>query len=291
MPMHNAMLSRGADVQPYKYNGKELDLMHGLNTYDHGARQNDPILCRWDRIDPLCEKYYSTSPYAYCRNNPVNAIDPDGREIWISYYDENNEQQRFKYSIGMTCDVNNTHAQNIVNNLNAMAQNEDGKIVVDALVGSSSQYGYMQANTASSDNAGGYWDPKTSTVYLQDTNNTLTFAEETFHVYQSENGRGGAYAVNEVEAKLFSAKMNLEIDGWNYLRAGEKIGGSSERGHEKYGDVMSSLLFSGYNHEQFTYAANHYLLDTLEGMFYSTHGYSVGKIYPEPLIKRFLPVK
>ena len=33
--MHNAMPSRGADVQPYKYNGKELDRMHGLNTYDY----------------------------------------------------------------------------------------------------------------------------------------------------------------------------------------------------------------------------------------------------------------
>ena len=28
--MHNAMPSRGADVQPYKYNGKELDIMHSL---------------------------------------------------------------------------------------------------------------------------------------------------------------------------------------------------------------------------------------------------------------------
>ena len=77
-PYADATASKGADVQPYKYNGKELDLMHGLNTYDYGARQHDPILARWDRIDPLCEKYYSTSPYAYCLNNPVNAIDPDG---------------------------------------------------------------------------------------------------------------------------------------------------------------------------------------------------------------------
>ena len=41
--MHNAMPSRDADVQPYKYNGKELDLMHGLNTYDYGARQRNGI--------------------------------------------------------------------------------------------------------------------------------------------------------------------------------------------------------------------------------------------------------
>ena len=81
MPMRNTMPSKGEDVQPYKYNGKELDLMHGLNTYDYGARQHDPILARWDRIDPLSEKYYSTSPYAYCANNPVRFIDPDGRAL------------------------------------------------------------------------------------------------------------------------------------------------------------------------------------------------------------------
>lgn len=53
--------------------------MHGLNTYDYGARQYNPVTARWDRIDPLCEKYYSTSPYVYCENNPVMLVDPDGR--------------------------------------------------------------------------------------------------------------------------------------------------------------------------------------------------------------------
>ena len=69
---------KGESLQPYKYNGKELDLMHGLNTYDYGARQYDPILARWDRVDPLAEKYYYISPYAYCAGDPVNKFDPDG---------------------------------------------------------------------------------------------------------------------------------------------------------------------------------------------------------------------
>ena len=69
----------GSTLQPFKYNGKELDTMHGLNTYDYGARQYYSIVGRWDRIDPLCEKYYSVSPYVYCEDDPVNAIDPDGR--------------------------------------------------------------------------------------------------------------------------------------------------------------------------------------------------------------------
>ena len=30
-------------------------------------------------VDPLAEKRYSISPYAYCSDNPVNRIDPDGR--------------------------------------------------------------------------------------------------------------------------------------------------------------------------------------------------------------------
>lgn len=59
-------------------NGKELDKMHGLNTYDYGARQHDPILARWDRIDPLAEKERGISPYAYCVNSPVNKVDPYG---------------------------------------------------------------------------------------------------------------------------------------------------------------------------------------------------------------------
>ena len=71
----------GSTVQPFKYNGKELDTMHGLNTYDYGARQYYSIVGRWDRIDPLCEKYYSVSPYVYCMNNPINAFDPDGKRV------------------------------------------------------------------------------------------------------------------------------------------------------------------------------------------------------------------
>jgi len=72
------------DLQNHKYNGKELDTMYGMNTYDHGARQYNSLFGRWDRMDPLCEKYYSVSPHAYCANNPVMLVDPDGMD---DYYD------------------------------------------------------------------------------------------------------------------------------------------------------------------------------------------------------------
>ena len=66
-------------VQRQKYNGKEFDNMHGLNTYDYGARQYNPVTARWDRVDPLAHEYYGVSPYVYCMNNPVKFVDPDGR--------------------------------------------------------------------------------------------------------------------------------------------------------------------------------------------------------------------
>ena len=64
--------------QPYKYNGKEFDQMHGLNLYDYSARYMEPALGRFTTVDPLAEKYYSVSPYVYCNNNPLSLTDPTG---------------------------------------------------------------------------------------------------------------------------------------------------------------------------------------------------------------------
>jgi len=33
----------------------------------------------------LSESYYHISPYAYCANDPINAIDPDGKRIFIDF--------------------------------------------------------------------------------------------------------------------------------------------------------------------------------------------------------------
>ena len=70
------------EVQRYKYNGKELDRLLGLEWYDYGARMYDPILCRWNRPDPLADDYLNVSPYVYCLDNPIKFVDPDGRSVW-----------------------------------------------------------------------------------------------------------------------------------------------------------------------------------------------------------------
>ena len=80
-PFGGVFASTG-NVQPYKYNGKELDTSKGLNWYDYGARHYDAALGRWFGVDPLAEKYNSTSEYGYCLNNPVKYIDPYGKDVY-----------------------------------------------------------------------------------------------------------------------------------------------------------------------------------------------------------------
>ena len=72
--------STGGDVQRFKYNGKELDRMHGLDWYDYGARHMDGARGQFTSIDKKAEKYYSISPYLYCENNPIRKIDIKGLE-------------------------------------------------------------------------------------------------------------------------------------------------------------------------------------------------------------------
>jgi RHS repeat-associated protein len=71
----------GTENDFHTYNGKEHDKSLGLNWHDYGARRYDAALGRWMSTDPYAEKYETLSPYTYVSNNPINAIDPDGRLI------------------------------------------------------------------------------------------------------------------------------------------------------------------------------------------------------------------
>ena len=78
--------STNGDIQRYKYNGKELDRMNGLDWYDYGARHMDGI--RFTTMDPMAEKYYGISPYVYCADNPVKYVDLHGDSIIVNKYGE-----------------------------------------------------------------------------------------------------------------------------------------------------------------------------------------------------------
>ena len=82
----------------YRFSGKELQNISDYEIYDFGARQYFPKYAIWGSVDPLSEKYYPITPYAYCANNPVNLIDPDGRMFdWYETLDDDLNKQ-IKYT-------------------------------------------------------------------------------------------------------------------------------------------------------------------------------------------------
>jgi RHS repeat-associated core domain len=68
----------------WRFSGKEEQDAFGIAYSDFGARFYDRSAA-WTAIDPMAEKYYAVSPYAYCAGNPINLMDPDGNALRISH--------------------------------------------------------------------------------------------------------------------------------------------------------------------------------------------------------------
>ncbi len=62
----------------FRFGGKEWS--KAFSDYDFGARYHSTDHCRFSTMDPLAEKYYHLSPYAYCNGNPVRYVDLFGME-------------------------------------------------------------------------------------------------------------------------------------------------------------------------------------------------------------------
>ena len=79
---------------PFNYGltGKEIVYDNGLDEYFFGARTLFAPINRFNQPDPLCEEYYHISPYAYCANNFINALDPDGRDSYLLIWFSNNNE-------------------------------------------------------------------------------------------------------------------------------------------------------------------------------------------------------
>ena len=86
-PYGSVSKQTGSYDPKYKFTGKELD---NTGLYFYGARYMDPQLGRFITADSIVQAPYdpqSLNRYSYCRNNPINYVDPSGHKwSWGNFW-------------------------------------------------------------------------------------------------------------------------------------------------------------------------------------------------------------
>ena len=73
-----------ANINPFRYRGYVYDSETGL--YYLKSRYYDPVTGRFLNADMYCDtqsNIFGTNMFAYCNNNPVNQIDPEGTDAYM----------------------------------------------------------------------------------------------------------------------------------------------------------------------------------------------------------------
>lgn len=178
---------------------------------------------KFTSIDPLAEKYYHISPYAYCMNNPVRFIDPTGQDVWeinsqgeIINRIEDKTQDAF-YTVAQDADGNYQRTYTI---------DSDGNINYNSI---SFEYGTVTA-------------VRTPTINVRDKDGNITTRQLTTFEMKGDNNA----------TQLFEFMANPETTTnveWSQAKVGTKnserniIGTSHNRSSTSVG---SYLRMTGY---------------------------------------------
>lgn len=230
--MEMSTLSSGASTNKYLYNSKELENAFDLGWYDYGARFYDPELGRWHTIDPHADKYYSLSPYNYVANNPIIAVDPDGRKIKI--VGKNRDQTLL--------DIGRLYATS------------RGQAIIRTLAQSEKTYKI----------GGGTFRPRLSSWYSRLTNRLnyyqkdnyldgvknqsyITLAHELYHAYQDETDKDyDNDEMKEIDAMMFENYVRDVYGSGKHrkMRGGKQLLGRHSSFSNSFGQQINSKSVS-----------------------------------------------
>jgi Effector protein len=261
---------------------------------------------RFMSIDPMSEKYYDQSPYNYVLNNPIKYVDPDGREVWISY----GENQRAKYDNGKLYNEDgskykgkDSFVSNVSKYLNMMNKTEIGSSVLSSLSSSKNSFNFINQKPTSGATAtfgpNSVINPSGGTIKagnlvggrLDEMAKLDVVAHELFHAYQNENKEFGPSVNNEVGGYLFGA--GVVADYQDGMRAGN-FGTNSASG-ESYEKSMTSMLYGGYNQKQYNNAIQNFKTGSASNVPIPNHpngtyaDFPVKPITTNPVIRNFSP--
>ena len=259
----------GTAVQQYKYGGKYLERMHRLDWYDFGARHYDSAIGRFHTMDPLCEKYYSMSPYAYCDNNPINNVDlrgdsittvvtsmVNGNVVNTTYYYGRDAQGNYGFldSSGNLYSGGDRFVVSLTTALTKLRSGTKGLALADDLVNSTNtvQIGKARGSqTNAADPNGKYiiWDPTSSTGGPDQAGNTtrpsyIGLGHEMAHVQDVWNKTYDASTWTTIGNKTIPNAEKYATHVENQLRSEH---GLSLRTHYSPGYNSTRLLDSRTN--------------------------------------------
>ncbi len=259
---------RGVDVQNHLCNGKKLDRMHGLNLYDYSARQYDAAIGQFTSMDPLCEKYYHISPYAYCAGNPVKYVDPDGKAIKIRYVDTKGRVQHFVFrDTGQKGYVKvpksrNNFVKNVVgayfynkrnftkmfpgeqSGLMKLVQREDNKNTVTVKERKNNNAYFHRENTI-------YWDP----FAASENTNGVTISPATGLAHEGEHANNNTES--DQSSQAYHSRVNTPNDVFKNEEEKTVITGGEQKQAEANGEVERGQK-TRENHEGIFYPVNNY---------------------------------
>ena len=151
---YGGMFGESTSHQSYKYSGKEMETMNGLNTYDFHARPYYYPVLQFHSPDLLSEKTPWLSPYLYCAGNPIMLIDPTGMEFTevAQKYANNLIAEAFNKIINS--DISSRTDWNVitqaVNTINETIELQNSSQLYDVVEDKSLGYGFGETRTNSS---------------------------------------------------------------------------------------------------------------------------------------------